>query len=394
VGAIKGGWWRGEQKEELLMMLTTAKTEGVSNRRSCDLLMIQRRRITRWQSQQRRGIGLNNQRPGPAQALNRLLPVEREQVLALARRTEYADLSHRQLTVLAWERNLVWVSFSTVYRLLREGRLMTVRCQRRLPGGRRQPPERRELTGPNQRWCWDISYLLTLVRGIYLYLYIVLDEYSRKILAWQVSATLTAGEAKRVLDAALVVENILDLPEGQRPEIINDHGRQLKAKPVRELLAQHEMPQRFARPRTPNDNPYVEATFSTVKRDPDYPERFRDQPDAENYFREYVPWYNTRHYHSGNEYVTPDQAHSGLRAQIVAERNRRHAEQRKVRKEVWQNKIKDSVSAYADPLSGEKVAAQGGVAKNHALKCPTFGDHDLVKVFAFGGQSAFSAEAS
>jgi hypothetical protein len=131
-----------------------------------------------------------------------------------------------------------------------------------------------------------------------------------------------------------------------------------------------------------------------VKRDPDYPERFRDQPDAENYFREYVPWYNTRHYHSGNEYVTPDQAHSGLRAQIVAERNRRHAEQRKVRKEVWQNKIKDSVSAYADPLSGEKVAAQGGVAKNHALKCPTFGDHDLVKVFAFGGQSAFSAEAS
>jgi transposase InsO family protein len=264
VGAIKGGWWRGEQKEELLMMLTTAKTEGVSNRRSCHLLMIQRRRVTRWQSKQRYGISLNNKRPGPAQALNRLLPVEREQVLALARRMEYADLSHRQLTVLAWEQQIVWVSFSTVYRLLREGGLMTARCQRRLPSGRRQPPERRELTGPNQRWCWDISYLLTLARGIYLYLYLVLDEYSRKILAWQVSATLTAGEAKRVLDAALVAENVLDLPEDKRPEIINDHGRQLKAKPVRELLKQHEMPQRFARPRTPNDKGYVSYCTSSV----------------------------------------------------------------------------------------------------------------------------------
>jgi len=367
-------------------MLTKAKTEGVSNRRSCGLLMIQRRRVTRWQRRQRCGISLQNGRPGPAQALNRLLPVEQEQVLALARQTEYADLSHRQLTVLAWEQQIVWVSFSTVYRLLREGRLMTARCQRRLPSGRRLAPERRELSGPNQRWCWDISYLLTFERGIYLYLYIVLDEYSRKILAWQVSATLTAHEAKRVLDAALVAENILDLPEDRRPEIINDHGRQLKAKPVRELLKQHEMPQRFARPRTPNDNPYVEATFSTVKRDPDYPERFHGQTDAENYFREYVPWYNGRHYHSGLDYVTPDQAHGGLREQIVAERNRRHAEQRKLRKEVWQREKNED--------SAEKAAAQEETAKNYALKCPTFGDHDLVKVFAFGGQGAFSAEAA
>ena len=66
-------------------------------------------------------------------------------------------------------------------------------------------------------------------------------------------------------------QNILDLPEDQRPEVINDRGRQMKAKPIQRLCEDHGMPQLFARPRTPNDNPFIESAFSTVKRAPAYP---------------------------------------------------------------------------------------------------------------------------
>jgi transposase InsO family protein len=58
-----------------------------------------------------------------------------------------------------------------------------------------------------------------------------------------------------LLEGGLVAQNILDLPEEQRPELVNDRGRQMKAKPIQRLCEDHGMPQLFARPRTPNDNP-------------------------------------------------------------------------------------------------------------------------------------------
>ena len=88
------------------------------------------------------------------------------------------------------------------------------------------------------------------------------------------------------------------------------------------------MPQLFALPRTPNDNPYVESLFGTVKTAPQYPGRFLDREEATEYFNRYFPWYNKEHYHSGINYVTPDQCHQGLRDIVVAERKEKLTTQR------------------------------------------------------------------
>ena len=315
-------------------MMEVAQRQGVSMRQSCKMLIIQRRRVLHWREHQRDGQGLANGRPGPERAPHRVLPVEREQVLALARREEYADCSHRILTVVAWEQNIVWMSFSTTYRILKEAGLTTGRCHYHRHNGHSLPPTRRELTGPNQRWCWDISYLPTHARGIFLYLYLLLDEYSRKALAWRISWQQTMEESRELLDDGMRDENILDLPEDQRPEVFNDRGRQMKAKPIKRMLDDMKMPQRFARPRTPNDNPFIEASFSTVKRDPEYPGRFRDLEEGYGYFNPYLTWYNQEHYHSGIAYVTPDQAHRGLKDRIVAQRQEQRLAQRRRRREV------------------------------------------------------------
>ena len=288
----------------------------------------------RWQNRIRQSVSLEDTKPGPRKALHRLLPAERQQVLDFARKTEFADLSHRILTVTAWEMNLFFVSFSSVYRILRDEGMTTHRGYHRKHNGRSKAPVRRELTGANQRWCWDISYLHTYEKRIFLYLYLLLDEYSRKAITWLISWQLDAQTAKRLLDTGLVEENILDLPEEQRPEIINDRGRQMKAKTVRQLLEDHKMPQLFARPRTPNDNPFIESAFSTLKCSPKYPGQFRDLTKAQDYFTEYFRWYNEDHYHSGIDYVTPTQAHEGLREKIVTERKQKLSQHRLWRKAV------------------------------------------------------------
>jgi len=215
---------------------------------------------------------------------------------------------------------------------------MTMRGRQRPHNGRSIPPVRKELTGRNQRWCWDISYLPTYEKGLFLYLYLALDEYSRKAIAWLVSWHQTAEEARYLLEEGLINENILDLPEHQRPEVINDRGRQMKAKPIKRMFEDHGMPQLFARPRTPNDNPFVESLFSTVKRAPEYPGRFLDREQAAEYFNRYFPWYNTEHLHSGIDYVTPEQCHQSLRDLIVARRKADLNNQRRFRKEVNRQK--------------------------------------------------------
>ena len=336
-----------EQKVDILLMIEKSKDKGISITRTCVLWGIERRRVVRWRRKDKKGQNLENLTPGPRYPIHRLLPQEQTAVLQMAKKEEYADLSHRILAVTAWDLNISFVSFSSVYRILRSANMMAMRGLHKPHNGRSIPPNRKEITGPNQRWCWDISYLPTHERGIFLYLYLLLDEYSRKAISWLISWHQTAERAQHLLEEGLINGNILDLPEDQRPEIINDRGRQMKAKSIKSMFEDHHMPQLFARPRTPNDNPFVESLFGTVKTAPQYPGRFLDRDHGIQYFDRYFPWYNTEHYHSGIDYVTPQQCHQGLRESIVAHRNQNLEKQRRLRKEV--NRLKQKLLTD-DPL--------------------------------------------
>jgi putative transposase len=338
VAEIKGQWLCEEKKADILLMIEQAKEKGLSITRSCVFWRISRRRVTRWRTRRQNGQSVENLKPGSKEPLHRLLPEEKKAVLMMAKKEEYADLSHRLLTVTAWDLNIFFVSFSSVYRILRSENLMAMRGIQRQHNRRSIPPVRKELTGPNQRWCWDISYLPTYEKRIFLYLYLLLDEYSRKAIAWRVSWTQTAEEARYLLEEGLINENILDLPEDKRPEVFNDRGRQMKAKPIKAMFEDHHMPQFFARPRTPNDNPFVESLFSTVKRALQYPGRFLDLEQAVEYFKDYFPWYNTEHLHSSIDYVTPGQCHLGLRDKIVSHRKIDLKNQRLYRKKMNRQK--------------------------------------------------------
>jgi len=353
VGKIEGRWLESNQKVEIALSIEAAKDKGISMIRICRMWAINRRRVSRWRSKLARGESLDNAKPGPKNPVHKLLPAETAAVLQMARAEQYVDLSHRILAVIGWDLKLFFVSFSSVYRILRSEGLMSIRGKHRHHNGRSLAPVRKELSAANQRWCWDISYLKTYEKGLFIYLYLLIDEYSRKAINWLVSWNQTAKEARRLLEGALLSENILDLPEDQRPEIINDRGRQMKAKPIKRMFDTLQMPQLFARPRTPNDNAFVESAFSTIKTAPSYPGRFLDCEEATKYFERFFAWYNTEHYHSGIDYVTPDQGHRGLRNKIVSQRKANLANQRNLRKEV--NRSISTLTNYAANIYNDQT---------------------------------------
>jgi len=340
VGKIEGRWLESEQKAGILLSIEGAKDKRISMIRVCRMWAINRRRVSRWRSKLAQGKSLANAKPEPKSPVHKLLPAETEAVLQMARAEQYVDLSHRILTVTGWDLKLFFVSFSSVYRILRSEELMSMRGKHRHHNGRSLPPVRKEL--------------LTYEKGLFLYLYLLLDEYSRKAISWLVSWNQSAEQARQLLEDALLCENILDLPEDQRPEIVNDRGRQMKAKPIKRMFDTHQMPQLFARPRTPNDNPFVESAFSTIKTAPTYPGRFLDCGEATKYFDRFFAWYNTEHYHCGIDYVTPDQCHRGLKDKIVSQRRANLANQRNLRKEVNRSisvLTNYSTNIYNDPTN-------------------------------------------
>jgi len=290
------------------------------------LLQIQERRVRHWFSRPT----LVDCRPGPEHAPHALLSEERSAIVALSKDERFVDDSHRVLTAKCVDAGELAASASTVYRVMRNEGLTTDRSGRSHRNGNSRKPDRPELTGPNQRWCWDISYLRTRVPGVFLYLYALLDEYSRKVVAFRISWHFDNAEGKELIDEGIEKEELT--PEQVAIlELFNDRGTQMKAKPFKNFLEDLGISQKFARPRTPNDNPFVESLFATTKGALAYPGAFKDDVDALAYFTAYFDFYNNVRLHGKIGYVTPVQRHCGEDKAILALRSARLAEARRMR---------------------------------------------------------------
>jgi putative transposase len=305
-------------KANILEIINEARGKGMSEKSVCELLKISSRRVRNWKNRD----SLADRKSGPLYAPHALLPFERDAIKEMAKDVEYVDDSHRILAVKACDRGIVSASASSFYREMHKNDLTTCRRENMRRNGNSRKPEREELTGPNQRWCWDISYLRTFVAGIFLYLYVVLDEFSRKVISWRVSWNLTHKEGMELIEDALENEN-LTLEEVEVLSLYNDRGVQMKTKNFKKMLKDLGITQVFSRPKTPNDNPFVESAFSIIKGEPEYPLEFLDLDEAVTYFRKYFIWYNTERLHGGIRFVTPEQKHRGLSEMIILERKKK-----------------------------------------------------------------------
>lgn len=178
-----------------------------------------------------------------------------------------------------------------------------------------------EVTGANQVWAWDITFIKSMTYGERYYLYSLLDIWSRKVVAWNLSEYLNSDEAQLLWDKALIAERLLNVPEKDLPTSLSDRGSQMRSHSTQTFFKKLGIDQLFSRPRTPNDNPQIEALFSTVKNHPDYPGRFSSLETAEEYFDRFFYWYNHEHYHTSLNMITPNDYHLGKAKEILARRH-------------------------------------------------------------------------
>ena len=327
-----------QTKIAVVTVIEESKGKRLARVHSCGLLQVSVRRVERWRARTAVTGSLSYAKPGPKRPWNALVPQERRAVRAFVAREDTADLSLQAIAIKGGEQSLFFLSASSVRSILaREGLLVDRRPPVRSRGHRVKPARPAVLDGPNQCWCWDISYIVTDVRRWFWYLYVMLDEWSRKAVAWRISASLAAAEAMLLCNDAVVAEGILDAPPLSRPIVVNDHGIQMKAKPVSQMFSDLGMLQTFARPHTPNDNPFVESLFSTVKTAPAYPQSFSasDPSPVADYFSRFFPWYNSEHYHSRIGYVHPIDRHEGRAPEILRQRKQHLTSQHNNRKMYW-----------------------------------------------------------
>jgi transposase InsO family protein len=204
---------------------------------------------------------------------------------------------------------------STYYRVLRKHNLVHHRGNSRPPQKKALPPER-VATGPNQVWAWDITYLKTDVKGIYFYLYSVIDVWSRKLVGWTISDRESADVSK------LLFNHLITPLKIQTPLYLHsDNGNAMKAETLLTTLHRLGVIPSRSRPRVSDDNAFIESFFKTPNYAPSYPGYFKSIEQAQTWVDAFVTWYNTKHLHSGIGYVTPEQKHSLLADQIIAHRN-------------------------------------------------------------------------
>jgi transposase InsO family protein len=268
-------------------------------------------------SVQRRRAGLaappvlHRPRPRPARALT---APQQQVVLDLLHAPRFADQAPAEVYASLLDEGVYHCSIRTMYRILdQHDEVRERRNQLRHPVY--QKPELLA-ERPNQVWSWDITKLMGPTKWSYFYLYVILDIFSRRVVAWCVAGAETAALFKPLFDDAVTKHQV---PPGQLT-LHADRGGPMKAKATALLLADLGVTRSHNRPHTSNDNPFSESHFKTLKYQPQFPQRFGCIEDARTFCRRFFDWYNQDHHHSGIGLMTPDQVHHGQINAVYAAR--------------------------------------------------------------------------
>ena len=250
-------------------------------------------------------------RPRPPRALS---DTERAEVLTVLDSDPFADKAPAQVYAALLDDGRYLCSVRSMYRVLAAAdQVRERRDQRRHPTYIKPQLEAR---APNQVWSWDITKVAGPERGTYYCLYVVLDIFSRYVVAWAVAPSEAAAIGQQLIDDACVRQGVVP---GQLT-VHADRGSPMTAKSTAQLFVDLGIAQSHSRPSVSDDNPFSEAAFKTFLYRPGMPARFGCLEDARAYFAALIDWYNEVHYHSGIALLTAGDVHRGTAPVIIAQR--------------------------------------------------------------------------
>ncbi len=302
-----------DDRIEIMTLIKEARHSGARQSRACEIMGLSPKTLQRWSQSQSHQDGRIEAKQNPS---NKLTELEYQRIIKVANQPEYADLSPGKIVPKLADNGVYIASESTFYRVLCTEKQLKHR-QKAKPIRQIKKPKALCATAPNQLYSWDITYLPTQVKGIFLYLYLVMDIFSRKIIGWQVYQNESSAQAADLMTDICLREKV----ERHQVTLHSDNGSPMKGATMLATLQQLGVVPSFSRPSVSNDNPYSESLFRTLKYRPEYPEEpFSSLYNARSWVQGFVNWYNEEHLHSEIKFVTPGQRHRGEDMEILAYR--------------------------------------------------------------------------
>jgi putative transposase len=330
-------------KAGLLDLLAEAVEAGWSLRRVCHDLELPERRVHRWIGR-RAGGRLADRAPGGS-PVHGLLAEEVAEILALFDQWGETDRSHRKLAHRGSYTGRIWVSPSSVRRVL----FLADKHFRPLPRpGRsvRKPFPDWVTYTPGSIWIYDTTHFPAAGMAVL----IIEDLVSRTWLTEVVSVEETSTQVELAFTAALEAEGLLDLVEARhqdgtvdltvddetRPILlaVSDNGPQMISGSTREFMALCAIAQHFGRPHTPTDQAWIESLNGHLKAEYPHLLAIRDPATLRAELKITRAHYNGVRLHAGVGYVTPDDEHEG-RGEAIRKARQAGLEQARVHRLAW-----------------------------------------------------------
>jgi len=275
-------------------------------------------------------LGPSRPRGAPANALS---TVERAAVLAVLHEPEHVDVAVTQVWARLLDLGVYLCSIATMYQILTAEDENRERRRQRTHPAKTKP--QLQATAPNQCWSWDITKLQGPTRGVFYELYVIIDIYSRYVVAWMVAPAESAELAKAFIAEAIAGQGI----DRDTLTIHADRGSSMTSKPVAQLLLDLGVARTHSRPHVSNDNPYSESNFKTLKYCPAFPGSFGSIQDARTFCSSFFEYYNHEHRHSGIGLHTAASVHYGTATAI---------------RELRQQTLDDAYAANPDRFSNRR----------------------------------------
>lgn len=318
-----------EERNRILLDSKEAQENGARICKISQVIGLSSRTLQRWQHSD------TDQRPLIKKISPKALTQEeKEAIIEVCNQHEYMDMTPNKIVPTLAEKGQYIASESMFYRVLKENNQLKHRNKCKEPK-KRPEPATLIANGPNQLLSWDITYLKTSVRGIFFYLYLFMDVYSRKIMGWRIEEEENGEIAKIEIEKICDENNLKDI------YLHSDNGAPMKSGTLLSTLQFLGITASFSRPSVSNDNPYSESLFKTMKYKVGYPDCFDTIEEAREWVNRFVKWYNNEHLHSSIKFVTPEQRHTGADKEILAKRNETYLKAKEKNPMRWSRKTRD-----------------------------------------------------
>ncbi len=314
--------------------ITNAIEAGATQKRACEVIGISNRTLQNW-----RVAGMSDRRTTARKMpANKLSQAERDAIINVCNNNEFKSQAPKQIVPALADRGIYMASESSFYRILRDANQLQHRGRTASPTSK-QKPEPYVADGPNQVWSWDITYLASNLKGVFFYLYLFMDIYSRKIVGWEIYENESSEQAAEVLRKTRLSEA---LAANDEVVLHSDNGSPMKGATMLATMQKLGVVPSFSRPSVSNDNPFSESLFKTLKYVPLYPSKpFASLDEARHWVAGFANWYNHSHHHSGLKFVTPAQRHDGKDVAILEQRKAVYEEAKRQHPERWSGKTRN-----------------------------------------------------